>query len=198
VGTPFTFHIPALIGAGTVKVPAGPAPGGYCKVVGTYTVGRPYKITEVIPAGYFVTAITAAPPGGTKNLALGTYKRTIHTGINEVTYADESLRAKESGYLEICKEVPPNGAALPSLFVFHVGSQTIDVPPNACSPATQVLAGSVTVTETLPPSYFMVACSTIPAANLVLCNTSGHFAIVIVKPGGVASGTILTVTDRLG
>jgi hypothetical protein len=198
VGTPFIFRIPALIGATTVTVPAGPAPGGYCKVVGTFAVGRPYKIKEAIPAGYFVTAITAAPPGGTRNLALGTFKWTIHAGINEVTYTDESLRAKKSGYLEICKQVPPNGAALPSLFVFHVGSQTIGVPPGACSPAFQVVAGSVTVTESLPPSYFMVACSTIPAANLVSCNTSGHFATVIVKPGGVSAGTILTITNRLG
>jgi hypothetical protein len=197
VGTLFTFsYTTPGGGSGTVTVPAGPAPGGYCKLVPKSTVG-PYTITEMIPPGDQVTAITAALPRHIF-LPTGIITGTLHPGINEVTYTNQSKRAAKSGYLEICKEVKPGGAVPPPAFVFHVGAQTITVPTGACSPAIQVVAGTVTVTETPSPPYVMVGCSAIPAANLVSCNPTGHTATVIVKPGGVASGTILTITNRLG
>lgn len=196
VGTPFTF----TAGAKTVTVPAGPAPGGYCQVVGSAIVGTTGTITETIPTGDSVTGIGVAPPTqqvGSANLATGTVKVKLGTGVTEVTYTDQSAAAGQAGYLEICKDVPANGTVLPASFTFTVDGQTVTVPTNACSPAMQVPAGNTTVIETPVPGYEMTACSTIPAANLVSCSPGNNSAVVNVVPGGIANETILTVTNNL-
>ena len=196
VGTPFTF----TAGAKTVTVPAGPAPGGYCQVVGSAPAGTTGTITETIPAGDSVTGIGVAPPTnqvGSANLATGTVKVKLGTGVTEVTYTDQSAAAGQAGYLEICKDVPPNGAVLPASFTFMVNGQPVTVPTNACSPGIQIPAGNTTVIENPTSGYAMTGCSTIPAANLVSCSPGNNTAVVNVIPGGIANETILTVTNNL-
>jgi hypothetical protein len=39
VGSLVTFQVPTSSGTVDVNVPAGPQPGGYCNVVGTYVIG---------------------------------------------------------------------------------------------------------------------------------------------------------------
>ena len=111
VGTPITFNYKTKSGSGTVTVPAGPAPGGYCVVVGTFSPGA-YAISEVIPEGDTVTSITAVPSGGKAKLATGTFTGKITAqAVTEVTYTDQDVPAgRKTGYLEICKDVPPGPA----------------------------------------------------------------------------------------
>ncbi len=196
VGTPFTF----TAGAKTVTVPAGPAPGGYCQVVGSARVGTIGTITETVPTGDSVTGIGVAPPTqqvGHANLLTGTVKVKQGTGVTEVTYTDQGAAAAQAGYLEICKDVPPNGTVLPASFTFTVDGQTVTVPTGACSPAIQVPAGNATVTENPVSGYSMTACSTIPVANLVSCTLGSNTAVVNVNSGGISNETILTVTNNL-
>jgi uncharacterized repeat protein (TIGR01451 family) len=83
-GTNIMFQV----GSQMVMVPAGPTPGGYCVVVGTFALGSQVTITETIPAGAHVTAITAAPAARlvSKNLATGTAVVTIGSGVTDVTF----------------------------------------------------------------------------------------------------------------
>lgn len=206
VGTPVSFNYTTASGSGTVTVPAGPAPGGYCVVVGTFAFGT-YKITEVIPTGDSVTSITAVPSTSitpvpvsvSVNLGTGTIRGKVGTGVTEVTYTDvNSAAQRESGYLEICKQLSSGSTSgVTQMFQFTVDGQTVSVPSGACSPAIQVTSGSETVTETPVSPYAMSACSTTPAADLVSCDPSGNTATVTVAAGGVSAETILTVTNSL-
>jgi hypothetical protein len=199
VGTPFTFNYTVGSASGSVSVPAGPAPGGYCVVVGTFPAGA-YKITESIPTGDSVSSITAVPSGGTANLSAGTFSGKLKAKIvTEVTYTDQDIpQGGKPGYLEICKDVPAGPAGAPSSFTFAVDGEGVTVPTNACSPAIEVLAGATTVTETPVAGFSMTGCSAIPAINLVSCNTGSNSATVTVDAGGVSAETILTVTNEVG
>ncbi len=190
--TPFTF----MAGSATVSVPAGPAPGGYCKVVGSKPVGATGTIKEVIPPGDQVTGIAVVPAAnqvGPANLVAGKVRVTLGPGVTEVTYTDQGPQAAKSGYLEVCKQVVPSGIVVPAVWHFSVDGQPVTVPTGACSPPVQVPAGSATVTETSTPPWFISACSTIPPPALISC---GPLSVTVtVAPGGVANETILTVTD---
>ena len=195
VGTPFTFSYTTVSGGGTVTVPAGPAPGGYCVVAATSRSGA-YTVTENASSPpTYVTGITAVPPGSAKG---STYKGKLGVGVTEVTYTDQSVPLTESGYLEICKQLAAGATSSGTqLFQFTVDGQTVSMPAGACSSAIEVLAGSETVTETPVSPYVMSACSTIPAADLVSCNPTGNTATVTVTAGAVSAETILTVTNSL-
>jgi hypothetical protein len=193
VGTPVAFtltdppHPPVAI-----TVPAGPAPGGYCQLAGYFPLGANVMVHEGIPPGDVVSAITVAPPArqiGAPNLSSGTVHVRVGPGVTEVSYTDAM---GQTGYLEICKVAPPSSTGTAGDYQFIVGSQTVTVPAGACSPPVQVLAGVNTVTEVGGSMY---ACSTSPPAALIGCNFTAQTATVTVAPGGVASETILTVTN---
>jgi alpha-tubulin suppressor-like RCC1 family protein len=197
VGTSFTFDYTTRSGSGTVTVPAGQAPGGYCVVAGT--ADGAYEITEVIPAGDGVSAITAVPAAGTADRQAGTFRGRLTAGtVTEVTYTDQETGGAPTGYLEICKQLEPSSATPPGVFVFNVNGLTVDVPPDACSAATEVRAGVETVTETSAPPFQMTGCSTTPAADEVSCDPSEATAMVNVSAGGVPAETVLTVSNGTG
>jgi hypothetical protein len=194
-GTPFTFAVlESYQPAASVTVPAGPAPGGYCELAGSYPLGSNVVVQEAVPAGDVVTGITVAPPAGqvgTPNLSAGTVYVRIGPGVTEVSYTDASA---ETGFLEICKQVFPSstGTAPGGPFQFTVAGQTVTLPAGACSPPLQVPSGQVTVSETGGSIY---ACSTSPPADLVSCDFTAETATVDVAAGNVASETILTITN---
>ena len=99
VGTNVTFT--GVVGLPTgpaglkVVVPAGPAPLGTCKVAGSYPVGTQISITESVPSGDQVGAITTnaavsslRPPAG--------ILVTLGGGVTTVTYTDLNVH---SGYV---------------------------------------------------------------------------------------------------
>jgi hypothetical protein len=197
-GTPYTFTIapPATSGPSSVIVPAGPAPGGYCEVVGDdFTIGSTVTITEQVALGDQVIAIATVPPPISSNLTTGTVSIVITQGVNEATYTDT---APGTGYLEICKQLDNGPAPSGTLFNFTVGGHTISIPAGVCSPSEQVTAGNaVQVTESPNPGFELISCNTNPFTNLVgPCTPGNNTATVKVVAGGVASETILTVTNN--
>lgn len=210
----FTMTPAPMSGSGTVSVPAGPAPGGYCVVAGTFVQGTDVTVTESIPSGDSVSSIGVGPPGnqvGTANLGTGTVKVMIGKGVTEATYTNVSnLAEKLSGYFEICKQAIISKpwtrllGPIPS-FQFTVGaqsiggahtqSQTVTVPGGACSAPIQVLAGPVTVTENLTSTWNMVGCSIADAGTLTACNLAGASATVTVPAGNVSNESVLTITN---
>ncbi|MGA3372121.1 MAG: hypothetical protein ABSC48_10220 [Terracidiphilus sp.] len=198
--TPFTFNYSSIHGSGTASIPAGPAPGGYCKLSGSAPIGTVVHLAEVLPAGDIVSSITAAPPSslGATNLSAGTATVTVGTGVTEVTYTDENQK-EETGYLEICKEYKGNSTTAPPPFAtFNItpgSSGPVVVPAGACSPAIEVPAGTVTITEVPIVGYAMNTCATIPAADQISCVPATWTDTVTVAPGNIPNQTVAIITN---
>ncbi|HEV2759422.1 MAG TPA: hypothetical protein VGV86_07635, partial [Acidimicrobiales bacterium] len=89
-GTEFTF----LAGARTVAVPAGPAPGGYCVVAGSFPVATNVSVSELVPRGVQVSDISIAPADrrvGAANLAGGSVIVRIGSGFSEATFTNAAV-----------------------------------------------------------------------------------------------------------
>jgi hypothetical protein len=188
VGTPFTFNA----GSSTMTVPAGPAPGGTCVVGPSLAVGTAVTVAENVPAGVTVSNITVAPPSqqvGLPNLTGGSVNITMGTGVTEVTFTD-----KLTGYIEICKKGHVTGNY--SFNISPGGIGPIIVPAGACSPAIQVVAGPVIVTETPSPGAVMSGCSAYPAGQQLGCNTSAGSSTVNVAPGNISTMTIAFIENK--
>jgi hypothetical protein len=188
IGSSYTF----TAGSSTFTVPAGPAPGGYCVVGPSFSVGTNVTISETIPAGNAVSSIVVAPPSqlvGSPNLAGGSVNVAIGSGVTEVTFTD-----KRTGFVEICKTGKVTGNF--SFTINPGGLGPITVPAGACSPAIEVAAGPVVIQELPTPGAILVGCTTTPAANQVACNTGAHTSTVNVVPGNVSTMTIAYMLNR--
>lgn len=189
VGTPFNVTISTSTSHGVLSVPAGPAPGGTCMIGPTYPVGTQVAVTETPIPGNIVSSIGVAPPGQlvSTNLAGGGATVIIGSGVTEVTFTDQ-----RTGFLEICKAGRATGD-----FRFTVDPGALGpfvVPAGACSPAIEVAAGPVTITELPTRGAVMADCSTIPASQQGLCTPPT--SKVTVVPGDVSTMTIAIVTNR--
>jgi hypothetical protein len=199
-GTPFTFNYTSVPASGTASIPAGPAPGGFCKLSTSVPDGTLVNLTEVLPAGDIVSNIAAEPPGDlvASNLGAGTASVRVGPGVTEVTYTDENQK-EETGYLEICKQY--NGSsttAPPPSATFNItgaSSGPVVVPVGACSPALEVPAGTVTITEVPIAGSVMSSCSTIPASDQVSCVPGAWTDTVTVAPGNIPNQTIAFITN---
>lgn len=187
-GTPFTFSA----GSSTFTVPAGPGPGGTCVVGPSFSVGSVVTVDEVVPSGYVVSSIVVAPASqlaGAPDLAAGSVSVTVGNGVTEVTYTDQ-----RTGFLEICKRGDVKGN-----FTFTVnpgGLGPFVVPADACSPAIEVPAGQVVITEMPSHNGAMAGCSTLPAGQQGPCDLAAQSSTVTVAPGDVAAQTIAIITNR--
>jgi hypothetical protein len=126
---------------------------------------------------------------GTPNLAGGSINVTIGVGVTEVTFID-----KRTGFLEICKTGRLTGS-----FTFNVnpgGLGPFIVPAGACSPAIEVVAGPVLITELPTPGTAMIGCNTIPTNQQGSCNLIAQTSTVTVVPGDVSTMTIAFVENR--
>lgn len=201
VGTPFTF----TVGSNTLPpvpagpVPAGPGPGGTCVIGPSLPAGTTATVTETPISGYAVSSITVAPPGqlvGTPDLAKGSVNITIGSGVTEVTYTDQA----PTGYLEICKKGDLGGKPPSFKFIVNPGNLgPFTVPVGSCSPAIEVAAGQVVITELPTPHIRMYKCDTIPVTQQVLpCDLIHQKSTVIVAPGDVSTQTIANIWNRRG
>jgi hypothetical protein len=194
VGTPFTFTAALANGVGVVKVPAGPAPGGFCVIGPNVPVGTNVTVTEEIPAGHVVSGIDVAPPDrqvGKPDLATGSVTIVVGTGLTEVTFTD-----KRTGFVEICK-IDKGWATGTHRFTVNPGGLgPFAVPAGACSPAIEVAAGPVTIREMLSGGTIIVGSATIPADRQG--PWTNETSMVTVVPGDVSTTTIATVTNGPG
>ncbi len=89
IGDPFTFTAKGTGAPMTVIVPAGPAPGGYCEVVGSFPAGTPVLVAE--PTGQHnatVSNIAVVPPNRQGTKTANTVIAMIDTGTTEVTFTN--------------------------------------------------------------------------------------------------------------
>jgi len=197
VGTPFPFAVDGT----PITVTAGPAPGGYCKVVpDVFEIGADVTVQETPPSGINVTGIAVTPASSVVSSNVGAGKAVVHMGAG-VTEATFTNGKGKTGWIEICKEMTPVPPGPVPNFQFTVPGTslgTISVPPGSCSPAIEVAAGQATITEVAQPPYVHVGCLTLPASRLVACNTTARTATVSVVAGAPADMTIVTFDNRKG
>jgi hypothetical protein len=195
-GTNFTFSV-----AGTpVIVPAGPAPAGSCSTPLVLPAG-PVIVTETLPIGLQLTAVSSAPSGSlvSSDLAAGAAMVTINAGGQTVvTFQNARIPIPPTGFLQICK-VAGAGVVTGTNFAFMVAGSPVTVPAGpppggACSAAFAEPAGSVSITETLLSGTVLAAVATLPSGLLVSSNLAAGTATVTVQNGGQ---TIVTFVDTI-
>jgi hypothetical protein len=195
-GTIFSFSV-----AGTpVTVHAGPAPGGFCSTPMGVPAG-PVSVTETLPVGYLLTAVSASPSESLVSSNLSTGQATVTVaagGQTVVTFENARLPVPPTGFLQICK-VAGAGIVPGTNFVFMVAGTPVTVPAGpppegACSAAIAEPAGNATITETLLSGTVLTAVTTLPSGSLVASNLDAGAATVFVRNGGQ---TIVTFVDAI-
>ncbi|NOX74059.1 MAG: hypothetical protein GXP03_10715 [Alphaproteobacteria bacterium] len=151
-------------------------------------------MVEKIPPGVTVSNITVLPTGqvtGGPNLAAGSVNIALGSGVTEVTFTN-----KRTGYLEICKN-SAEGVKGDFSFTVNPGSLgPIVVAAGTCSPAIEVDAGEVLISEQQIDGYVMADCYTFPASRQGACNLEDLTSIVTVAPGDVSTQTVVFITNR--
>jgi len=202
------FNFTTTVPNHSISVPAGPAPGGYCQVVGTdFVTGSSVVIAETVPADYSVTNINCTSSAST-DITAGTASLDIPPGVTECTFTNKST--EPTGYLEICKEMAPGrrGTRPGGDFTFIVNEAVdpllgpITVPAGACSPAIEVIAGNVAIREQpRGRSYEMTDCSTVnvPSRQVACVRgrlTGERISLVEVPAGNLSDQTIAVITNK--
>jgi hypothetical protein len=194
VGTNFSFKVGANV---PVVVPAGPAPGGYCNLLGTFGVGSTITVTEAAVSGTQVTGISAEPSSRlvSSNLPARTASVKVGTGVTEVTYTNAKVVAEKTGYIEICKAAESPTQPIAFQFAVTGVSGLVTVPAGACSAAIQVPAGSVTITEQLVSGWMLASCSAVPNTAFGSCSPSTGTMVINVPTGGISQQVIANLTN---
>ena len=187
VGTPYTFR---GWGPVTASIPAGPAPGGYCNVIGSFPVGLPVTVDEDVPPDTSV-AIAVAGSGtilGIPDLVAGKVVVKVGAGVTEVTFTN-----RRTGFIEICKK----SAGLPPVtgtFQFAVDGNLYTVPVGTCTGPIELPLGPTTISEVYTYGVAMAGCSAVPGP--VSCTFWPPTATVTVQPGGLGQQQIVTFYNR--
>jgi hypothetical protein len=202
VGTPFTFTHSSSYGSGTATLPAGPAPGGNCKIGDPLPTNTPVTIQENIPGGVYVSNIAVQPASQlvSMNLSTGTVIVKIgNNNVTEVTYTNQSLKSP-TGYLEICKQSVAGAAPLTGNFTFTIPSgipASVSVEAGYCSPPIEVptATGTVTITETSVSGIQLVSCSVYPS-TYGPCTLLPPWSVKVpVHTGPISTQTVVTITN---
>jgi len=197
-GTNFTFSVAGAM----VTVPAGAAPGGTCGAAMAVPAGQTL-ITEALPGGTVLTAVSTLPSGllDSSNLAAGTATVTVNAGGQTiVTFLNATIPlVPTNGFLQICKVAGAGVVAL-TPFTFSVtGGTPVTVPAGpapggSCSVAQVVAAGPTLITETLPAGTALTSVISLPAGSLVSSNLAAGTATVTVVAGGQTIVTFLNTS----
>jgi hypothetical protein len=105
-----------------------------------------------------------------------------------------ALQGADTGFVEVCKV--GTGPTVGGVFRFTVGGITTDVPVGACSPAIQVPAGTVTVTEVERVGISVSDVRSLPEARLVSTDLGNRSAVIRVVAGDVSAQTTVTFTNK--
>jgi hypothetical protein len=184
VGTDFTFSV----GGAPLVVPAGTCSNPVVESAGTLT------ITENLPAGVVLTAITTSPASAriTGDLSGGTGTLAVTAaGLTTVYFTDALL--VNTGSLQVCKDAG-SGVPLGSAFGFNVAGTPITVAAGTCAPPVLEPAGPITISEALPAGITLTNVGTTPTGALVSSNPAAGSASVTVTAG---SQTTVTFTNTL-
>lgn len=193
-GAPFLFNV----AGNPLTVAAGPPPGGICSAPLVQPAGT-VGITETIPLGVALTSVATSPPGAlvSSNIGAGTATVSVTVGATTiVTFTDALL--PNAGFVQVCK-VAGSGLLPGTLFAFSVAGTSLTVaagapPGGTCSAPIVEPAGTVGITETIPPGVALISVATLPPGALVSSNIGAGTATVSVTAGAI---TIVTFTDAL-
>jgi hypothetical protein len=210
VGTDFTFSAGSVV----ATVPAGPAPGGYCTVVGSFPVAARLSVSEVVPRGLEVAAISVAPPArlvGAANPSGGSVVVRIGPGVTETTFTNQATPAAVAPTSTVplssapTTTPPPLTAPATTTTVPSSGLSPTSVPP--LPPATSLppvpfVAPPPTTMPVAPPTTMPVAPPTtgippIPTTS-VPCSgpmpTTAPPATPVVPPTTVPCSGVVAIT----
>ena len=101
--------------------------------------------------------------------------------------------APGTGFVEVCKAA--TGPGVSGSFTFDVGGRSVTVPVGACSPALEVPAGTVTITEVDQPGMVVTDISSSPSARTVSRDLGARAITVAVAAGDISSQTVVTFTN---
>jgi hypothetical protein len=188
----FTFYTKPGGQKQTVTVPAGPAPNGYCQVVGEYTTGSEVVLYEYIPAGYHIVSIRSMPANALlqQNLFEGWVRLRLPRGVTEV-YVEQ----RRTGWIEICKIGGRPGQMYSFSFIGTKGPMTVTAPAGGCTPAYEVPEGRLVVTEANAQGQ-MIGGETWPAGNLVSVDPSQGQVVANVSWGTIQTQTVVTFKNK--
>ncbi|MEA3065519.1 MAG: hypothetical protein QOJ27_1971 [Sphingomonadales bacterium] len=192
-GGMFTFYTKPAGQKQSVMVPAGPAPGGFCQIVGIYPKGSEVSLFEYIPKGYRIASISTNPSSAERGQSIteGWVKILLPEGFTEVTILQEG-----SGFIEICKEGGRAGVGYRFSFEGMNGPQTTDpIPANSCTRAIEVPATNLVVTEVGGQGQ-MVGGSTLPEGRLVNVDLGGARLTARIDVGEIQYQTLITFKNR--
>jgi len=187
VGDEFFFDVSGV--STPVSLPAGPAPGGYCQVVeGSFNEGDLVTVTEISPLGIHVTDIGVQPDRPLDvNLDDGIAIVEIGSGVTELTFENDW----RTGYLEICKWT--NGE-IEGEFIFDIEGTdfgSITVPANSCSPALEVPADVLTISERPDENSTLEFCTAYPNGRSDNeCDADSQSMTLTVPQGGISDQTV--------
>ncbi len=178
VGTDFEFHA----GGRPVVVPAGPAPGGYCVVAGSFPVATDVVVSELTPRGVEVSAIAVAPAArqvGAPNVAGGTVVVRIGPGFTEATFTNG------------VPITPPTTAPVLTTTTTVAPSTTTTVAAVATTttaPPAQTTTSTPATTTTTSTTVPLTTSTTVPTTSTTVPVTTG----TTLPPGTVPVTTSTT------
>jgi hypothetical protein len=194
IGSVWTFYTEPGGQKQSVRVPVGPAPHGYCQVVGEYPTGSTVVLHEYLPKGYTVYSIHSDPAGAAldQNLREGWIRLKLPRGVTEVYWVQTG-----TGMIEICKIGGRPGTNYTFNFTAVTGPMSVTIPHDSCSPAYEVPAGHLVVTEANAQGQ-MTGGEAWPANRLVSVDPAQGQVIVDIQPGTLNTQTIVTFKNRTG
>ncbi len=186
VGTPFNFSV----AGNTVRVLAGPAPGGSCSAPLVMPVGAVF-LAETASPGTVMTSVTTLPAGllVSNNLSAGTATVNVNAGGQTIaTFVNTVVSTIPVGTIEICK-LGGAGVTAGMSFSFNVGGTPVTVVAGSCVAAAAFPVGtSVVVAENPSAGTTVSAISVLPADREGAADLSAGTV-------GVTVGTGLTEVD---
>jgi hypothetical protein len=181
---------------------------GACSIAVDQQPGSRINITESVPAGEQVAAVTTSANLKIRSQGLNaagtvyTVRVTTGVGANVITFDNEPVSPNQQGFFQICKSSggDPFIDAVTTPFQFTVTDstgavQSVGVFVGQCSGAIQVMAGNVHVVETIPNNTFVQGISVAGAGALGPVNLTNGEATVVV-PIASAGDTLVSFTDN--
>jgi hypothetical protein len=196
VGNLFSF---TENGGPAFSVAAGTTAAPTCGPVTKYALGTDVDVAELATTMTHVSAITVSDGRGTNvNLEQGTVTATVGAGVTVVTYTNAVNPIVQTGFVEVCKDA--QGPFVQGNFRFTVTAakfqlrQTVQV--GQCTPAIEVPAGPVTITEAASAHYAVSSIAALPASRLTTKNKDNRTATINVPVGDSSTETKVTFANR--
>jgi hypothetical protein len=180
------------VAAGTVAAPT-------CGPLTKYAPGTDVNVGELSTTMTKVSAITVSDNRGTNvNLNQGTVTATVGAGVTIVTYTNAFTPIVQTGFIEVCKKA--HGPFVLGNFRFTITAGKFRARPTVevgqCTPAIEVPAGPVTVTEAASAHYVVSSIQTLPKDRLSNSNIINRTATVTVPVGDTSTATEVDVSNQ--